>query len=275
MNLSQLSNIAIKAALAAGKIIQKHMNEDVLVEKKQGGISYASQVVTAVDKACEKAIFAHLLPTCDEFDLALLSEETEDNGSRFEKDFFWCIDPMDGTLAFINKRPGFSVSIALVAKDGTPYIGVVFDPSTDTLYHAIKEHGAFKNGKPWGTKHRNDHLTYVTDRKLKDTPRAAEIEKLLYKNVAQLALNGIKEIAGAGSVLNGIIVLENGPACMLKFPKDENGGGSIWDFAATACIYQELGLGATNFAGGRLDLNRKDGTFMNHEGVFYSNLIYG
>ncbi|WP_020535741.1 3'(2'),5'-bisphosphate nucleotidase CysQ family protein [Lewinella cohaerens] len=275
MNFLQLSNIAIKAALAAGKIIHKRINEDVSVEKKKGGTSYASQIVTAVDKACESAIFAHLLPTCDEFDLALLSEETEDDGSRFEKDFFWCIDPMDGTLAFINKRPGFSVSIALVAKDGTPYIGVVFDPSTDTLYHAIKEHGAFKNGKPWGIKHRNDCLTYVTDRKLKDTPRAAEIEKLLHKNVAQLALNGIKEIAGAGSVLNGIIVLENGPACMLKFPKKETGGGSIWDYAATACIYQELGLTATNFAGGRLDLNRKDGTFMNHEGVFYSNLIYG
>ena len=57
-----------------------------------------------------------------------------------------------------------------------------------------------------------------------------------------------------------------------KFPKKEIGGGSIWDFAATACIYQELGLTATNFGGGRLDLNRKDGTFMNHEGVFYANV---
>jgi 3'-phosphoadenosine 5'-phosphosulfate (PAPS) 3'-phosphatase len=69
------------------------------------------------------------------------------------------------------------------------------------------------------------------------------------------------------------MVLENGPACMLKFPKKENGGGSIWDFAATACIYQELGLSATNFTGGRLDLNRKNSTFMNHEGVFYANFI--
>ncbi|MFT4664913.1 MAG: fructose-1,6-bisphosphatase/inositol monophosphatase family enzyme [Polaribacter sp.] len=274
MDLLQLHNIAIKAALAAGKVIQQYRNEDVSVEQKMGGASYASQVVTAVDRACETAIFSHLLPTCDEFDLALLSEETEDDGSRFEEDFFWCIDPMDGTLAFINKQPGFSVSIALIAKDGTPYIGVVFDPSTETLYHAVKGNGAFKNGSPWQIKHTNDHLTYVTDRKLKDTPRAAEIERLLNENVKKLSLNGVKEIAGAGAVLNGIHVLENGPACMLKFPKKESGGGSIWDFAATACIYQELALPATNFEGGRLDLNRKDGTFMNHEGVFYSNLIY-
>ena len=274
MNLSQLNKIAIKAALSAGKVIQKHMNDEVIVEKKVGGDSYASQVVTAVDLACEKVILSHLLPTCDEFDVALLSEETEDDGSRFKEDFFWCIDPMDGTLAFINKHPGFSVSIALVAKDGTPFIGVVFDPSTDTLYHAIKGNGAFKNGSPWKIKHTNNHLTYVTDRKLKDTPHAAEIDRLLHEHVKKLSLNGLTEIAGAGSVLNGILVLEHGPACMLKLPKKESGGGSLWDFAATACIYQELGLPVMTFEGGRLDLNRKDGTFMNQEGVFFANLIY-
>ncbi len=272
MDLTPLTDIAIEAALAAGTIIQQYMNEDVAVEKKQGGASYASQVVTAVDIACETIILTHLLPTCKAFDLALLSEETEDDGSRFKEDFFWCIDPMDGTLPFIQKQPGFSVSIALVAKDGTPCIGVVYDPSTDTLYHAIKGQGAYKNGSSWEIKHTNDQLSYVTDRKLKDTPRAAEIENLLAKQVEKLSLNGVQEIAGAGAVLNAIRVLENGPACMLKFPKKESGGGSIWDFAATACIYQELGLPATNFKGGRLDLNRKDSTFMNHEGVFFANV---
>ncbi len=271
MDLLQLSNIAIKAAFSAGKIIQKYMNEEVSVEQKKGGASYASQVVTAVDRACESAILSHLLPTCNLYNLALLSEETEDDGSRFQEDFFWCIDPMDGTLAFINKHPGFSVSIALIAKDGTPYIGVVLDPSTNTLYHAIKGKGAFKNGRHWEIKPINNHLTYVTDRRLKDTPRVTEIEKLLNENIEKLSLNGVKEIAGAGAVLNGILVLENGPACMLKFPKKEMGGGSVWDFAATACIYEELGFTATNFEGGRLDLNKRDGTFMNQEGIFFAN----
>lgn len=271
MDLSQLNKIAIKAALSAGKVIQKYMDVTVEVQKKKGGASYASQVVTTLDIECEKVILSHLLPTCDEFGLALLSEETEDNGSRFEEDYFWCVDPMDGTLAFINGHPGYSVSIALIAKDGTPHIGVVFDPSTDTLFYAIKGNGAFKNGIPWIIKHNNDHLTYVTDRKLKDTPRVDEIESLLYEQVKNLSLKGVTEIAGAGAVLNGILVLANGPACMLKLPKKESGGGSIWDFAATACIYQELGLPATNFEGGRLDLNRKDGTFMNQEGIFYAN----
>ncbi len=272
MDLLQLKDIGIEAALSAGSIIQEHMSRDIVVEKKTAGVSYASQVVTTVDRECETIILSHLLPTCEAFNLALLSEETEDDGGRFEKDFFWCIDPMDGTLAFINKYPGFSVSIALVAKDGTPQVGVVLDPSTDTLYTAVKGYGVFKNGKPWKIERRNKHLTYVTDRKLKDTPRVREIEDMLQEQKDQLQLTGIKEMAGGGSVLNAIQVLEHGPACMLKFPKKEKGGGSIWDFAATACIFQELGLPATNFEGGRLDLNRKDGTFMNHQGVFYANL---
>jgi len=272
MDLLHLSKIAIEAALSAGKIIQNYKDEDISVEKKSTGTSHASQVVTIVDKKCEAAILTHLLPSCEVFNLAILSEETEDDASRFEKDFFWCIDPMDGTLAFINKRAGFSVSIALVAKDGTPNIGVVFDPSTNTLYHAIKGIGAFKNGKPWKVENTNNYLTYVTDRKLKDTPRLSEIEEILNIQVDKLDLKGIKEINGAGSVLNGILVLENGPACMLKLPKKEQGGGSIWDFAATACIFHELGLPATNFAGKQLDLNNKNSTFMNQAGVFYANL---
>ncbi len=271
MDLVQLGNRAINAALSAGKIIQQKMHDDVLVEKKQAGVSYAAQVVTAVDRACEKAILAQLHPTCDQFGLGLLSEETEDDGSRFEADYFWCIDPMDGTLAFINKRPGFSVSIALIAKDGTPCIGVVFDPSTDTLYHAIKGAGAYKDNSRWEIRQDNQHLTYVTDRKLEGTPHKDKIEKLLKEKVAQFGLKGIQEIDGAGAVLNGIRVLENGPACMVKLPKKQKGGGSIWDFAATACIFQELELPATNYEGGRLDLNRKDSTFMNDQGVFYAN----
>lgn len=272
MDLISLKDIAIEAAYGAGQIIRQHKGEAINIEHKAGMSSSFSQVVTDVDRACEAVILSHILPTCDALGIASLTEETEDDGKRFEAEYFWCIDPMDGTLAFIHNQPGFSVSIALIAKNGTPQIGVVYDPSSDTLYHAVKGKGAYKNKLPWTIEHTGDHLTFVTDRSLKDTPRAAEIETLLHEKVKELGLRGIKEIAGAGAVLNAIRVLENGPACMLKFPKKTDGGGSIWDFAATACIYQELGLRATNFLGGKLDLNRKGSTFMNHEGVFYSNL---
>lgn len=273
MDFNLLLDTATKAALEAGAIIRQYMDEEVSVKKKSGMISFAAQVVTEVDLKCEKIILEHLTPISKTNDIAILSEETQDDGSRFEKDYFWCIDPMDGTLAFINKRPGFCVSIALVAKDGTPIIGVVFDPSNQNMYHAIKGQGAFKNNAPWIIQNTNSHLTYVTDKKLKDTPRLPELKKILKDQAAKLSLDEIKEIDGSGSVMNGIHVLENGPACMFKFPKEEKGGGSLWDFAAIACIFHELNLTATNFKGGKLELNKKEDCFMNHEGVFFGNLI--
>lgn len=272
MDFLALSKIATGAALAAGEIIRAYIDKEVEVESKDGGDSYASQVVTKVDKECEKVILSHLLPSSQEFDIALLSEETDDDGSRFIKDFFWCVDPMDGTLAFINKYPGFAVSIALVSKGGVPQIGVVYDPSTENLYHAISGHGAFKNNSPWSVKYSNTSLSYFTDRPLKDIPQAEVIRAKLTECIEGYNLTGLKEISGAGVVLNAISVVEHGPACMIKAPKKENGGGSLWDYAATACIYEELGLHATNFMGSRLDLNRKKTTFMNHEGIFYANI---
>ena len=50
------------------------------------------------------------------YDLALLTEESEDDRSCFEKDYFWCIDPLDGTLPFTRNEAGYSVSIGLVAE---------------------------------------------------------------------------------------------------------------------------------------------------------------
>ena len=271
MNLLPLKEIAIEAARAAGDNIKKYMNEDVDFEKKfDGGINYASQVVTKVDKECEDIILSYLLPTCETHNLALLTEETEDDGSRFEKDYFWCIDPIDGTLAFINKVPDFSVSIALVAKDGEAVIGVIYDPSTDTLYHGAKGHGVYKNDESFKLEAKNDYLTFLSDKTLESTPRKEELIELLNNKVEELGLKGFEVLIGGGSVLNGIKVLLNGPSCMIKYPKKEIGGGSLWDFASSAALFNELGLKATNFEGGPLDLNRKDSTFMHHEGVYYA-----
>ncbi len=271
MNLIPLKEIAIEAALAAGEHIQSYMNESIEFDKKDGGVNYASQVVTKVDKECEDIILSHLLPTCEKHDLALLTEETEDDGSRFEKAYFWCIDPIDGTLAFIKKEPHFSVSIALVSRDGTPVIGVVYDPSTDILYHGAKGSGVFRNDELWEIKCENDYLTFVHDKPLQATHEIDDLVEILNQTVEVQELKRFKVVQGGGSVLNAINVLKNAPACLIKHPKKEVGGGSIWDFAATACLFRELGFRSTNFYGDPLDLNRSDSTFMHHEGVYYAS----
>lgn len=272
MDLEKLASIAINAALHAGRLISQSLDESFEVMNKSGGSSIASQVVTAIDLASEKEILKHLLPSCQRYDIGLLTEEGSDDGSRFEKSCFWCIDPLDGTLAFTEKRAGYSVSIALVDREGRPMIGVIYDPVSHTLYHAIKGKGAFKNQRPWLINQAHDCLTYVTDRTLDATPRAQEIKSIIEKQSKLLNLKAFRVISGGGSVINAIRVLENGPAMMLKFPKTELGGGSVWDFASSACIYHELGKKATDFKGKPLQLNPRSSTFMNECGIFFSNL---
>ena len=271
MDLIKLKNIAIEAAQEAGKVIRQFIDKDVPTELKETGTNLSSQVVTEVDRMSEQAILSVINPSCIEYNLALVTEETEDDLSRMDLDYFWCIDPMDGTLAFINQVPGFTVSIALVSRDGTPIIGVIHDPSTLNVYYAIKGRGAYKNDRPIENSHRNNYLTYATDKTLAKTPRRKEMISILEAEVRRSGLKGFKELSGGGAVINAIRVLENPPACMIKFPKKEQGGGSIWDYAATACIFHELGLRATDFSGEKLKLNRSGDSFMNHEGIFYSN----
>jgi fructose-1,6-bisphosphatase/inositol monophosphatase family enzyme len=271
MDFNILAEIASKAALEAGKVIQNALHKPIEVQHKEGGNTLASQVVTAIDVACEKVILKHLAPTCTQYDLGLLTEETEDDQSRFTKDYFWCIDPLDGTLAFINKHPGFSVSIALVSKEGIPVIGVVLDPTNNILYVGIKNQGAYKNGQTWVLPQPKNTLTYVTDKTLADTPQKEQILVHIAARLKALGLTQYHEISGGGAVLNALLVAEHRPALLIKPTKTPLGGGSIWDFAATVCIFKELGLQATSYKGTRLDLNSKNSTFLNTQGVYFSS----
>ena len=166
--LSILCECAISAAYQAGKIIRDNSQQDIEVNKKEGMQSLASSVVTEVDLMSQDKIVQVLQPTLAQFDLALLSEESPDDQSRFQKDYFWCIDPIDGTLPFIEGIPGYSVSISLISKEGIPVIGVIFDPRKENLYYAIQGQGAFKNDKEWkiSDNSRGDakELNFLSDR---------------------------------------------------------------------------------------------------------------
>ena len=272
IDFDKLQRVAVTASKEAGNVIMTHFEKDIEVTTKQDMSSYAAQVVTKVDKACEEVILKHIKPISAEYDLAILSEETEDDGSRLIKPYFWCIDPMDGTLAFIEKREGFSVAIALVRKDGVPILGVVHDPVSNTVFTAQRGKGVYKNGMSIFMEKKNDFLTFVTDKKLNKKELPERILKEINVIQNQLNLDATLVLSGGGSVINAIKVLEHQPALMFKFPKKEKGGGSLWDYAATACIFNELGLRATDFKGATLDLNSRDGLFMNHKGIWFSNL---
>jgi fructose-1,6-bisphosphatase/inositol monophosphatase family enzyme len=270
-DLGILTEYAVDAALAAGKVIQGYYGGGVEVFSKKGGDSLASQVVTEVDRKAQDAILAVLRPSMNLYDLALLTEESEDDGSRFQKKYFWCIDPLDGTLAFSEGENGYAVSIGLVARDGSPQIGVIYDPVSGVLWQAAKGQGVKRNGQDWKVTDRNHTLTFTYDRSFEAHPQFSSLCHALSEVGRGLGLQGIEATQYGGSVMNAMHALENGPGCHLKLPKPEEGGGSLWDYAATACIYEEVGAWATDVYGQPLELNRRESTFMNHRGVLYAS----
>ena len=76
-----------------------------------------------------------------------LSEETQDDPRRLSCKRVWIVDPIDGTIAFIKKRPHFTVSIALI-EDGAPVLAAVFNPILDELFEAEAGAGARLGGAP-------------------------------------------------------------------------------------------------------------------------------
>ena len=268
--LNELEAVAVEAAKQAGAMIQAEAGKTREVQHKEGGDTLASQVVTEVDLEADRIIREMLGESIAKYDLGLLTEETRDDASRHRCEYFWCIDPLDGTLPFIKGEPGYSVSIALVSREGVAQVGVVFDPLTATLYQARRGAGARRNGELWTVE--KDRVSeggdvpfsLVVDRSFGEQPELVE----KFGGIATATgLSGVEIVGYGGAALNACWVVEKAPAVYFKFPKKNDGGGSLWDFAAAACLFGELGLRATDIHGEPLKLNRRESTFMNLDGV--------
>ncbi len=273
-DLQYLADQACLAATQAGALIASYRERDLEVREKieSAGDSLASQVVTEVDERSEAIILQLLAPTVERFDIAVLTEEREDDLARLKRDYFWCIDPLDGTLPFTRGLPGYAVSIALVRRDGRAVLGVVFDPVIRKLYRAVEGTGVQIGAELFKPSFRAEGpLKFFCDCNFSQHPERETLIREVEAVAASEGYAGVEVIEGAGAVLNACRVLEEGPAIYFKKPKSKQGGGSLWDFAATVCLFEGAGLYARDFAGRLLDLNRPDSTFMNHRGVCFAS----
>ena len=139
--LHPMLNVAIKAARAAGAIINRAALdiESVRVSEKQ-----SNDFVTEVDQAAEKAIIETLLTAHPQH--GILAEESGQQHGNADSDFVWIIDPLDGTTNFIHGFPVYCVSIALSVR-GKIEQAVVYDPSRNDLFTATRGRGAFMNDR--------------------------------------------------------------------------------------------------------------------------------
>ncbi|MBB3193426.1 inositol monophosphatase family protein [Roseateles terrae] len=139
--LHPMLNVAIKAARAAGAIINRaSMDLDILKINTKS----PNDFVTEVDQAAEAAIIEILLQAYPEH--GILAEESGRTHGARHSEYQWIIDPLDGTTNFIHGFPVYCVSIALAHRNVVQQ-AVVYDPTRNDLFYATKGRGAFLNDR--------------------------------------------------------------------------------------------------------------------------------
>jgi 3'(2'), 5'-bisphosphate nucleotidase len=150
----------VTIAKEAGNAIMQIYNQDFEVEYKQD-----SSPLTLADKKANDIIEDGLNQLS--INLPILSEEGKETPYEDRKhwEYFWLVDPLDGTKEFVKKNGEFTVNIALIHKD-TPALGVVYVPVLDVCYWAKQDKGAFKDGRklPLKTEKQRDTYKIVASR---------------------------------------------------------------------------------------------------------------
>ena len=137
----------VKIAKDAGKAIMEIYNQDFGVEFKSDNTP-----LTIADRKANEIIVTALnqLPVNSflQQNIPILSEEGRNVpfDERKNWEYFWLIDPLDGTKEFVKKNGEFTINIALIYKD-VPIIGVVYSPALNVCYWAKRNEGAFKDGE--------------------------------------------------------------------------------------------------------------------------------
>ena len=139
--LHPMLNIAVKAARAAGAIINRAALD---LEVIKVGSKGPNDFVSEVDRKAEEVIIQTLLEAYPGHGI-LAEESGREHGAR-HSDYVWIIDPLDGTTNFLHGFPVYAVSIGLAFR-GQVQQAVVYDPTRNDLFFASKGRGAFLNDR--------------------------------------------------------------------------------------------------------------------------------
>ncbi len=132
-----LLELATDLARAAGTLaLSMRVGVETLETK-----SSPTDVVTRADQAVER-LLADRIRAARPDDGLLGEEGARDQGTTGLR---WVIDPIDGTVNYLYGIPQWAVSIGVEDAEGS-VVGVVFDPSKDELWSAVRGHGSTLNG---------------------------------------------------------------------------------------------------------------------------------
>lgn len=133
IDINEIKNIALKA----GKAIMQVYERDFAIYEKEDKSPLSEADLLSNTIICDSLA---------KFNLPILSEENSIISFEERKnwEYFFLVDPLDGTKEFIKRNGEFTVNIALIHKQ-SPVLGVVYAPALNLMYSAKKGEGAFKN----------------------------------------------------------------------------------------------------------------------------------
>lgn len=232
----------VKIAEGAGKIILEVYNNNFeAYKKKDDSRKEGFSFLTKADIQANEFITTSLKEIYT--DIPIISEESKSVPFEERKDweYFWLIDPLDGTKDFIKKNGEFTVNIALIQK-GATILGVVYAPAKDILYYGDTINGSFKK------------VGNQTPQKLPLEKKQAGIYKIVasrgsFNKETEEFIEDLKktypkiELINVGSSLKFCMVAE-GEADI--YPR--LGETSEWDTAAAHAIVKFAGKNVYEFA---------------------------
>mgnify|MGYP003583336923 CR=1 FL=1 len=128
---------AVNVSIRAGALIMDVYNSDDF----QVNLKSDKTPLTLADRLAHDIIKNDLSKTL----IPVLSEEGRNIVYEERKgwEYFWIVDPLDGTKEFIKRNGEFTVNVALI-HNGYPLLGVVYVPVTNELYFSFIPEGAYK-----------------------------------------------------------------------------------------------------------------------------------
>lgn len=164
--------------------------------------------------------------------IPIISEEEEiaDWEDRKNWEYFWLIDPLDGTKEFIDKNGEFTINLALIHRN-SPILGIIHAPALQSTYWAESHKGAFKQTE--------QGIEKIQGRKnipQKDLIAAVSRSHLAEQDRAMLKKYKIKNTIAMGSALKFCLLAEGKADFYYRHnPTME------WDTAAGQILVEEAG----------------------------------
>ena len=251
-----------QVALEAGALIMRIFDAGFDVSHKGD-----TSPVTEADHQAEALILARLAEYAP--GLPVLAEEAAAAGDIPELGRqFACVDPLDGTREFINRRADFTVNIAIV-EDGKPVRGVIYAPAHKMLYVGESRRGAWRcTVEPGMSVPVESARRPITIRLApRQLTAIASLSHRSPETNAFLERNGITQVVSAGSSLKFCRVAA-GEADV--YPR--LGRTMEWDTAAGQAIVQAAGGKVLTTDNRYLSYGKKERGYDNPHFIVYGDV---